>query len=174
MNVNLSPRQFSEPNLARDVRSVLVETGVDPALIKLEITESSTMGDPRRAIAVLSQLKSLGIELSIDDFGTGYSSLSYLHRFPVDSLKIDQSFIAGLSNHPESREVVTTIIGLAHGLKLGVVAEGVETRDQALELRRLGCSFAQGYFFSKPLPAPEIAALLERKRKIFLKPIAVA
>jgi diguanylate cyclase (GGDEF)-like protein len=160
MSINLSPRQFAEADLVRDVQAILDETGVTPALIKLEITESSTMGNPERAVHVLSQLKSLGVDLSIDDFGTGYSSLSYLHRFPLDSLKIDQSFIAGLLNKPESRQVVTTIIALAEGLKMEVVAEGIESREQFAELRRLGCGFGQGYLFSRPLAPSGIAALL--------------
>ncbi len=174
MSINLSPRQFAERELVRDVQAVLVETGVNPALIKLEITEGSTMGDPERAVHVLSQLKSLGVSLSIDDFGTGYSSLSYLHRFPVDSLKIDRSFIAGLLSKPESAQIITTIMALAEGLKIEVVAEGIESREQAIELKRLGCSLGQGYLFSKPLAPSGIVALLEDAQPIVPGSVAAA
>ncbi|MGA2792847.1 MAG: EAL domain-containing protein [Roseiarcus sp.] len=161
MSINLSPRQFAERDLVHGVETVLRETGVDPALIRLEITESCTMGDPERAAQVMSQLKSLGVALSIDDFGTGYSSLAYLHRFPLDSLKIDRSFVAGLLDKAESRQIITTIMALAEGLGMEVVAEGIETNEQAVELRRLGCNFGQGYLFSKPLASSAAAALLE-------------
>ncbi len=166
MSVNLSPRQFAERDLVRDVQRVLEETGVDPAAIKLELTESSTMGDPKRAVQVLSQLKALGVKLCIDDFGTGYSSLSYLHRFPLDCLKIDQSFVASLMDQPESRQIITTIVSLAEGLRMEVVAEGIETSEQADELKRLGCQLGQGFFYSKPLAASGITALLEGSQRM--------
>ncbi|MGA3302663.1 MAG: amino acid permease [Methylovirgula sp.] len=166
MSVNLSPRQFAERDLVRDVQRVLEETGVEPAAIKLELTESSTMGDPKRAVQVLSQLKALGAKLCIDDFGTGYSSLSYLHRFPLDCLKIDQSFVASLMDQPESRQIIMTIVSLAEGLRMEVVAEGIETSEQANELKRLGCQLGQGFFYSKPLAASGIASLLEGSQRI--------
>jgi diguanylate cyclase (GGDEF)-like protein len=174
MNVNLSPRQFAERDLVGDVEAVLVETGVDPAKIGLEITEGSTMGDPQRAVHVLSQLRALGVSLSIDDFGIGYSSLSYLHRFPLDSLKIDQSFVAGLLTKPESRQVITTIMALAKGLRMEVVAEGIEIREQAIELKRLGCGLGQGYLFSKPLAAVDVAPLLDGTQQISRGSVAAA
>jgi diguanylate cyclase (GGDEF)-like protein len=161
MSVNISPRQFAQHDLARDVERVLQETGVDPAMIKLEITESGTMGDPERAVRVLSQLKSFGVQLSVDDFGTGYSSLSYLHKFPIDVLKIDRSFVSDMVDNEDSRQVVKTIMALAKGMAMQVVAEGIECREQALQLTQLGCDFGQGYLFSKPLPAPAIVMVLE-------------
>jgi EAL domain-containing protein (putative c-di-GMP-specific phosphodiesterase class I) len=145
----------------RDVERVLTETGVDPAMIKLEITESGTMGDPARAVRVLSQLKSFGVQLSVDDFGTGYSSLSYLHKFPVDMLKIDRSFVSGMIDNEDSRQVVKTIMALAKGMAMQVIAEGIECREQARQLSQLGCDFGQGYLFSKPLPAPDIITMLK-------------
>jgi diguanylate cyclase (GGDEF)-like protein len=160
MSVNISPRQFAQHDLGRNVERVLTETGVNPAVIKLEITESGTMGDPARAVRVLSQLKSLGLQLSVDDFGTGYSSLSYLHKFPVDILKIDRSFVSSMVDNRDSRQVVKTIMALAKGMEMQVVAEGIECREQALLLSQLGCDFGQGYYFSKPLPAPEVVAML--------------
>lgn len=161
MSINISPRQFANIDLVRDVQRVLVDTGVDPKLIKLEITESGTMGDPERAVWVLSRLKLLGLQLSIDDFGTGYSSLSYLQRFPLDILKIDRSFVSGLMHNPESRQIVQTIMTLANGMGMDVIAEGIEDIGQARELERLGCRFGQGYFFYKPLTAPDAFALLQ-------------
>jgi EAL domain-containing protein (putative c-di-GMP-specific phosphodiesterase class I) len=141
---------------------VLPETGVDPATVKLEITESSTMDDPERVIRVLSELKSLGVQLSIDDFGTGYSSLSYLHRFPLDILKIDHSFVSGLLENAESYEIIATIMALAGGIGMKVVAEGVEVEAQIGILQKLGCDFGQGNLFSKPLPAADVPLFLHR------------
>ena len=160
ISVNISPRQFAQPDLVESVRQIMSETLVDPKLIKIEITESGTMGDPERAVRVLSELKDLGLQLSVDDFGTGYSSLSYLQRFPLDVLKIDRSFVQGLLDNPESRQIIGSIMALARGMGMDVVAEGIESSDQAVELARMGCSFGQGYFFSKPLPACEAFALL--------------
>jgi diguanylate cyclase (GGDEF)-like protein len=159
VSINISPRQFSQPNLVSNIQAILTETKVDPALIKLELTESSTMAAPERALRVLSELKSLGLQLSMDDFGTGYSSLSYLHRFPIDILKIDRSFVTGLIDNSESRQIITTILALADGMSIEVVAEGIETRDQLLELKRLGCRFGQGYLFAKPLPFADATAM---------------
>jgi diguanylate cyclase (GGDEF)-like protein len=164
MSVNISPRQFAQRDLVTDIERILTETGVDPAMIKLEITESGTMGDPERAIRVLSQLKSLGVQLSIDDFGTGYSSLSYLHKFPIDVLKIDRSFVSGMVDNRDSQQVVKTIMALAKGMEMQVVAEGIERPEQALRLNEMGCDFGQGYLFSKPLPAADIVALLKLAR----------
>jgi diguanylate cyclase (GGDEF)-like protein len=163
MSVNISPRQFAQHDLVRHIERVLTETGVDPALIKLEITESGTMGDPERAISVLSRLKALGVQLSVDDFGTGYSSLSYLHRFPVDVLKIDRSFVSGLIGNRESEEVVRTIMALAQGMGMQVIAEGIECREQARELGHLGCDFGQGYLYSRPVPEADIVAMLKAR-----------
>lgn len=158
MSVNLSVRQFKSPTLLADVDRILEKTQVDPRALKLEITESAIMDNVEEAIALTKSLRSRGIQISIDDFGTGYSSLGYLHRFPIDNLKIDRSFVQMLVEHDDDtaavgeREyhVVSTIIALSKQLNLSVIAEGIETRQQMLSLRRLGCQFGQGYFFSKP------------------------
>ena len=164
ISVNLSPKQFLHQSLVRDVQDVLLETGVDPALMILEITESCTMGAPEHAVRVLSQLKALGLRLSVDDFGTGYSSLSYLHQFPVDILKIDRTFIKGLPKDADSRQITKTILALAQGMELKAIAEGVETPEQFLELRRMGCDFVQGFLFSQPVTLHDAAALVRASR----------
>lgn len=162
ISVNISPRQFAQRDLIADAHEVLVETGVEPATVKLEITESSTMEDPERVVRVLSELKSLGVQLCIDDFGTGYSSLSYLHRFPLDILKIDRSFVSGLLENAESYEIIATIMALAGGLGMKVVAEGVEVDAQIAILQKLGCDFGQGNLFSKPVPGTDVPLFLQR------------
>lgn len=158
MTVNLSARQFTQPDLIDQIRDILTETGVDPAYLKLEITESMVMDDFESAAAMLSQLRALGVRLSIDDFGTGYSSLTYLHRFPIDTLKIDRSFIACMDK--ENMEIVRTILMLAENLGMDAVAEGVETQDQLNLLRSLNCQNGQGYFFSKPLDVAGAEAII--------------
>ena len=163
VSVNLSPRQLAEPDLVATVRGILVETGVNPGQIKLEITESGTLGDPERAVHVLTALKAFGVQISVDDFGTGYSSLSYLHRLPIDILKIDRSFVVGMGQHREGRQVVNTIMRLAGSLGLQVVAEGVETLQQRSDLIALGCELAQGFLFAKPLPGAEADAMAARR-----------
>jgi diguanylate cyclase (GGDEF)-like protein/PAS domain S-box-containing protein len=158
MTVNLSARQFAQPDLIGQVRDILAETGVDPAYLKLEITESMVMDDFESAASMLSQLRALGVSLSIDDFGTGYSSLTYLHRFPIDTLKIDRSFIACMDK--ENMEIVRTILMLAENLGMDAVAEGVETQDQLTLLRSLNCQNGQGFFFSKPLDVAGAEAII--------------
>jgi diguanylate cyclase (GGDEF)-like protein len=170
MSVNISPRQLAQRDIVRDVESILRETGVDPALIKLEITESGAMGDPERTVRILSELKSLGVRLSIDDFGTGHSSLSYFLKFPLDVLKIDRSFVTNLGNNKVSQQIVNTIIGLAKGMDISVVAEGIETQGQALQLNMMGCDFGQGYLFSRPLPAANIVELMHARQIRFTAP----
>jgi diguanylate cyclase (GGDEF)-like protein/PAS domain S-box-containing protein len=165
MSVNLSVKQFLQPNLAAEVGKLLCETGLSPNTLKLEITESAVMEDPSAAIEVLSQIKSLGVQLSIDDFGTGYSSLSYLRRFPLDTVKIDRSFTKEISQGGDSTEIVRTILPMANSLRLNVVAEGVETAEQLEILRKLRCEYGQGYYFSKPVAANEAEALLEKHPK---------
>lgn len=160
ISVNLSVKQFLQPNLVTDIKSLLREFAFPPESLKLEITESTVMGDPLAAVEMLLQIKALGIRLAIDDFGTGYSSLSYLHRFPLDTLKIDRSFISGICDGGEGMEIARTIMPLASNLRLDVVAEGVETLEQVAFLRKLQCKFAQGFYFSKPLAAEEAGALL--------------
>jgi diguanylate cyclase (GGDEF)-like protein/PAS domain S-box-containing protein len=159
MSVNLSPKQFLQANLVADIGNLLRELKLPPQALKLELTESTVMGDPSAAIEMLQQIKSLGISLAIDDFGTGYSSLSYLHRFPLDTLKIDRSFISSIGNGEET-EIARTILPMASNLHLDVVAEGVETIEQLVLLKKLHCKYGQGFYFSKPLSAKEAGSLL--------------
>jgi EAL domain-containing protein (putative c-di-GMP-specific phosphodiesterase class I) len=151
--VNLSPRQLLAGNLLPAVAQTLAESGLPPGLLNLEITETVIMESPAAAQAVLGQLKRLGVGLSLDDFGTGYSSLSSFSDFPVDALKVDRSFISRLGTDPKSTEIVKAIIGLTRRLGKMVVAEGVETVEQADRLQKWGCTFAQGYLFHRPLDA---------------------
>jgi PAS domain S-box-containing protein len=157
--INVSPRQFAQSNLVADVKAALEETGVNPANIQLEITESVAMNDPQKALRIFSQLKDLGIGLSIDDFGTGHSSLSRLRAFPVDVLKIDRSFITGIEDDVESREIAQLIVHLAHHLHLKVIAEGIETSGQRTYLQQFGCEYGQGYLFSEPVGRLSIESL---------------
>jgi predicted signal transduction protein with EAL and GGDEF domain len=149
--VNFSAKQLIQPDLLEHVVQVLRETGLDPGSLGVEFTESVAMQDAARTALVLGELKALGVHTSIDDFGTGYSSLSHLRRLPLDILKLDRSFVSEMLNNNENREIVHTIISLAHILGMHIVAEGVETVEQANQLRSLGCKYAQGYFFSKPM-----------------------
>ena len=160
MSVNLSSRQFSQADLIEQVSAALRETGLHPSNLKLEITESMVMENFDTAIDMLAQLRGLGVGLSIDDFGTGYSSLSYLHRFPIDTLKIDRSFVTQMTDNAENAEIVRTIVTLARSLDMNVIAEGVETRDQLGRLRGLGCDFGQGYLFSKAVAAGQALEIL--------------
>ena len=160
VNVNITPKQFAQPDLAAQISNTLKETGLNPRSLNLEITETIAMADADRSAVVLSELKALGVRLDIDDFGTGYSSLSRLQRFPVDTLKIDRSFISRMDTDLETREIVRIIVMLAHGLRLKVVAEGVETEAQADMLKEIGCEMAQGYLYSRPAPAETIERLL--------------
>lgn len=153
VSVNLSGKQFTQENLLDQIVETLRRTGVNPKHLKLEITESVVMENIEVATSMLEQLRLLGIQLSIDDFGTGYSSLSYLHRLPINTLKIDRSFVLRMAENNENAEIVRTIVMLAKNLGLDVVAEGVETRDQMRQLRDLECENGQGYLFSKPLSA---------------------
>ncbi len=161
--VNISARQFSDPELVENVRRALSESGLPAHLLKLEITETTIMEDPELTADKLGRIKALGAQISIDDFGTGYSSMSYLQRFPLDHLKIDLSFIRSLDQAPENREIVKAIIGLAHNLGLKVVAEGVEREVQRDLLASLDCEYGQGYHFSQPVSADEAAAMLRRQ-----------
>ena len=160
MSVNVSSREFAQPDLASKIRKSLDQTGVDPNCLQLEIIETIAMGDAEKSGHVLAQLKALGVRLSIDDFGTGYSSLSRLRRIPVDTLKIDRAFISNMDSDPENREIVRAIIMLAHNLGLKVVAEGTETEEQINLLKQLNCEMAQGYFFSQPADDQAMLKLL--------------
>lgn len=159
LSVNISGRQLSQPSLADTVRAVLEETGLPAGSLKLEITESSVMENADLALITLRQLKSLGVSLAIDDFGTGYSSLAYLQRFPVDTLKIDRSFISGLDYH-DGRQIIQAVLALASSLKLTVVAEGVETDHHVASLRDMRCQCVQGFYYSRPLDVSSIKGLL--------------
>jgi diguanylate cyclase (GGDEF)-like protein/PAS domain S-box-containing protein len=166
MSVNLSPKQLGMPNLIEEIDAILAETGCDPSCLKLEITESAIVDNVNKANIVFAQLKGRNIRLSIDDFGTGYSSLSYLHRFPLDTLKIDRSFVSRLGavengdGGGQPLQIVRAIVTLAHNLGLNAIAEGVETVEQLAQLRELGCELAQGYWFSKPLDSLTVTEML--------------
>ncbi|MCA1630560.1 MAG: EAL domain-containing protein [Acidobacteria bacterium] len=164
ISVNLSIRQFNEPRLIEQVEEILAETGLDPRSLKLEITESAVMDNIDAATEMLEQLRALGVKLSIDDFGTGYSSLSYLHRFPINTLKVDRSFVMRMADNNENSEIVRTILMLAQNLGMDVVAEGVETREQLALLRKLGCEYGQGFLFSKPVGADGAERIIAETR----------
>ncbi|MGK5063677.1 putative bifunctional diguanylate cyclase/phosphodiesterase [Janthinobacterium sp. LB3P112] len=164
MAVNLSAKQFKDENLMQIVLSALADTGLDARLLELELTEGTLMDDARATMVTLEQLRGIGVYLSIDDFGTGYSSMNYLKRFDVRALKIDRSFIAGLPQDTENAAITRAIIAMAHGLKMVVVAEGVETDEQLLMLEEYGCDMAQGYFLGHPSPHDTITAMLARQR----------
>jgi EAL domain-containing protein (putative c-di-GMP-specific phosphodiesterase class I) len=160
ISVNLSVKQFSQANLIEKIDEILGETNLNSCRLKLEITESAIMDNPEAANKVLQKLRQRQIQLCIDDFGTGYSSLSYLHHFPVDSLKIDRSFIRRLQEGNKNLEIVAAIVTLSQNLAMQVVAEGVETATQATMLKNLGCEFGQGYFFAKAIDAATAEQLL--------------
>jgi diguanylate cyclase (GGDEF)-like protein len=164
--VNLSARQLRQATLVSSIKEVLVAHALEPSFLKLEVTESAVMHDVDAAVATMKGLKALGVGLSLDDFGTGYSSLSYLKRFPIDDLKIDKSFVHDVTTDPDSATICNSIIGLAHSLKLRVIAEGVETEAQMQYLRQRGCDEVQGYLFSKPLPVDEFARMLGQERRL--------
>ena len=160
MSVNISAVHLTQRGLVDQLREIVFETGIDPTCLKLEITESAVMQNAEQIINVLNKIRELGVRLSIDDFGTGYSSLSYLHRFPIDTLKIDRSFVSAMEDGTENGEIVRTVIALAKALKLNVIAEGIESIHQLHQLRNLGCEFGQGFLFSRPISASDAAALL--------------
>jgi diguanylate cyclase (GGDEF)-like protein/PAS domain S-box-containing protein len=160
VSVNLSARQFQYAGLVQDVAAALSQTGIDPNLVILELTESLLMQDSESTVVTLNELRDLGVRLAIDDFGTGYSSLSYLKRFPVDILKIDKSFIDGIATDPEDATLAEAMVQLGRALGLQTVAEGIETTDQRAALRTLGCEYGQGYLYAKPTEPREIEALL--------------
>lgn len=162
ISVNLSPKQFLHVDLVSELERVLAETGLDAGSLKLEITENVLMSNAETVHQTLSRIRSLGVELYLDDFGTGYSSLSYLHRFPIDVLKIDRSFVCRIGAKGENSEIARAIATLAHGMGLSVVAEGIETREQFLELRSLSCNYGQGNLFSMPVSVSEAEKLLRK------------
>jgi diguanylate cyclase (GGDEF)-like protein len=163
--VNLSARQFEDPLLLPKLTRIIRDSGLEPSTLQLEITESMVMSNADRAVAVLEKLKSIGVRIAIDDFGTGYSSLAYLKRFPIDTLKVDRSFIRDIPADSGDQKITSAIVAMAHSLKLKVVAEGVETAEQLKFLRTLRCDAVQGYFLYRPLPEEEVAGVLERNRQ---------
>ena len=167
MSVNLSIKQFSQPNLVSTIQKIVQENKLNFSSLKLEITESMVMENVDEAIAILDTLKALNIKLSIDDFGTGFSSFSYLHRFPLDTLKIDRSFVSNMSKSQKNLDIVTTIVLLAHKLGMDIVAEGIEQEVEKKTLQALNCEYAQGYFFAKPLPVEQINNLLLKNNESF-------
>jgi EAL domain-containing protein (putative c-di-GMP-specific phosphodiesterase class I) len=156
VSVNLSAREFAQPDLPERVAEILAETGLPAARLELEITESVAMDQSETGAATLRALRELGVPLVLDDFGTGYSSLSYLKHLPLDRLKIDRSFVTGLGADGANEPIVGAIVALAHGLGMGVVAEGIERRAEAERLLELGCDLGQGYLWARPMPAPEV------------------
>ena len=164
--VNLSPRQFKDENLVKRVESALDDSGLDANYLKIELTESSVMQDPEGTIVKMEMLRSKGIRFAIDDFGTGYSSLSYLKRFPIDTLKIDRSFVADSMQNNDDREIIKTIISMARNLDIETVAEGVETKDQQEFLCDQGCRMMQGFFFGRPMPDKAFEELLKQNNSL--------
>lgn len=163
MSVNLSATQFRQPNLEAVVRSALDDALLEPDILELELTESSIMTNPEESAAIFEKLSAAGVMIAIDDFGKGYSSMSYLQRFPIDKLKIDRSFVTDLTVNPDAAAIVTAIISLAHGLRLKVVAEGVESHGQLDYLRKAGCDQYQGYLCSRPVPPAELEKLVRTR-----------
>jgi EAL domain-containing protein (putative c-di-GMP-specific phosphodiesterase class I) len=159
LSVNVSAKQLARASFVSMLRDLLAETRLDPALVELEITESVIIGGGSEAQEALNQIDGLGVGIAIDDFGTGYSGLAYLKRLPIDTVKIDQSFVRDLTVDPEDAAIVTAIVAMARSLDVDVIAEGVETEEQLEELKRLGCQRAQGFLLARPMPA---AAVLRR------------
>ena len=162
MSVNLSVRQLLEPREIDRLVDIVRDSGVAPERIKLEITESLLVDDPAHAPLALEHIRSTGVKLAIDDFGTGYSSLSYLHLYPLDTLKIDRSFVQGVRKEPRRMRILKAIVHLARDLGFSVVAEGIETEDELNAIRALECDFLQGFLLSKPIPAELILTRLRR------------
>jgi EAL domain-containing protein (putative c-di-GMP-specific phosphodiesterase class I) len=160
ISVNLSSKQFSQSDLVDQIKQVLKKSHLEAKSLTLEITESVVMENAEAAAAALMRLKALGVQLSVDDFGTGYSSLSYLHSFPINSLKIDRSFISNMNVDNTNLEIVRTVVALARSLGMNVTAEGIETAEQLAQLRALQCQYGQGYLFSKPLDSEAATVLL--------------
>jgi EAL domain-containing protein (putative c-di-GMP-specific phosphodiesterase class I) len=165
ISINISGKQLAQTDFYDQVTQALEESRLDPHSLKLEITESAIMENLDFAIDIFNQLRKLGVHVQIDDFGIGYSSLSYLSHFPIDALKIDRSFVRNMNEDNTCSKIVQTIIMLAHGLEIGVIAEGVEVAEQWEEVKSLGCEHAQGYYISRPCPKGEIEKLLGERKK---------
>jgi EAL domain-containing protein (putative c-di-GMP-specific phosphodiesterase class I) len=164
--VNLSARQFAQANLVEEIGEVLEETGLQPRYLELEITESNAMQNAENTIYTLRELKALGVRIAMDDFGTGYSSLNYLKRFPIDTLKLDQSFVREITTDPTDAAIATAVIAMAHSLELKVIGEGVETEEQFAFLQKQKCDYIQGYLFSPPQPAETVETYLTERRNL--------
>jgi EAL domain-containing protein (putative c-di-GMP-specific phosphodiesterase class I) len=160
--VNVSPLQFRQAGFVDTVANALATSGLEARFLELELTERTVMNDAELNLGTLSALNGMGVELALDDFGTGYSSLAYLKRFPVGKLKIDRSFVRDLEVDPDDRAIASTILSMGRSLRLKVLAEGVETREQYAILRGMGCELVQGYHFSRPLPPEELVAFLKK------------
>jgi EAL domain-containing protein (putative c-di-GMP-specific phosphodiesterase class I) len=169
--VNLSPAQFMHGDVVGLVHAILLETGLAPGRLELEITEGVLIEDFERGLALLRRLKALGVRISMDDFGSGYSSLSYLQAFPVDKIKVDRTFVINLGLNPQSAAIISAVIDLGHGLEMSIVAEGVETPDQLAFLAAEGCDAVQGYLIGKPLPISQYAALVGRGNPYVMEPV---
>jgi EAL domain-containing protein (putative c-di-GMP-specific phosphodiesterase class I) len=163
MSVNVSVRQFIQKNLVDKIAKIVQETGANPELLELEVTESFAMHDIVATTQRLEELRALGVHIAIDDFGTGHSSLNYLKHLPINTLKIDRSFIKGCDQSRQDAEIVKAISVIAHSLDLKVVAEGVETKEQLKYVEELECDLVQGFIYSKPLPVTELEELLAKK-----------
>jgi EAL domain-containing protein (putative c-di-GMP-specific phosphodiesterase class I) len=160
MSVNLSVREFTQSSFVSRVEETIRATGIDPKLLRLEITESIAIEDTQRTLEMLAALRALGVRIYLDDFGTGYSSLGYLHQWPLDAIKIDRMFVTRMHTEPTHLQLVRTVRALASNIGVVAVAEGVETEAQLATLREIGCEYAQGYLFSKPAPSDEMEKLL--------------
>jgi len=169
--VNLSPAQFMHGDVVGLVHGILLETGLLPGRLELEITEGVLIEDFDRGLALLRRLKALGVRISMDDFGSGYSSLSYLQAFPFDKIKVDRTFVVNLGRNPQSAAIVRAVIDLGHGLDMSIVAEGVETQEQLSFLAQEGCDAVQGYLIGKPLPIGKYAALVGRGNPNLMEPV---
>ena len=174
MAVNLSPRQFADENLLHDIDDALASCGMSPTLLQLEVTESMVMQNVARAIKILTAIQSRGIRLAIDDFGTGYSSMSLMKQFPIDTIKIDRSFVRDLPDDSEDQAIAQAIISMGKALGMTVVAEGVETTEQETFLRDHACDEMQGYLFSKPVPPAQMADLLRSAPLLVSPPLQPA
>jgi len=170
MAVNLSPASLLDTRLPGEIEELLERYDTPPHQLELEITEETLMRDPKRALDVIARISELGVGFSLDDFGTGYSSLAYLTRLPLDALKVDRSFVDGLGSDRRDTAITEAIIAMSHALSLDVIAEGVETAVQAAELSRLGCGLAQGFLFSRAVPAAEITRMLQLGPEWLTKP----
>jgi EAL domain-containing protein (putative c-di-GMP-specific phosphodiesterase class I) len=170
LSVNLSARELTHPDVVSSVLDCVRESGVDPHSLTIEVTESTAMADGDTGFRALRDLSSEGIRVAIDDFGTGYSSLEQLRRMPVDIVKVDRSFVSGMAADSTDREIVAAVVGMGRALKLCVVAEGIETPEQAEALRELGCDIGQGFLYAKPLPAEEMDELAQSRRQMTHSP----